>query len=191
MEILKRINESDSIIKLYEVFEDNKYVYMVFELLENGDLVQFFKNKPLFDEPELIPFFRKIVKGVGYLHNKNILHRDIKLDNILLDKNLNPKIIDFGISSIYNNNQKIYDTAGTPVYLAPEVIKAEGKVGPKSDVWSLGVLLYLLTYGVVPFKAPDMQALYNKIIIGKFSFPKYDYSSIELTDLISKMLIVD
>ncbi len=73
------------------------------------------------------------------------------MDNILLDKNLNPKIIDFGISSIYSRNEKIYDTAGTPVYLAPEVIKAEGLVCEKSDVWSLGVLLYLLNYGVVPF----------------------------------------
>jgi len=126
----------------------------------------------------LIPFFRKIVKGVGYLHSKNILHRDIKLDNILLDKNLNPKIIDFGISSIYSKYKKIYDTAGTPVYLAPEVITAKGEISMKSDVWSLGVLLYLLTYGVVPFKAPDMQSLYNKIIEGQFSFPKYDYSSI-------------
>ena len=85
---------------------------------------------------------------------------------------MNPKLIDFGISSIYDPNTKIYDTGGTPAYLAPEVIKAEGEVCPKSDVWSLGVLLYLLTYGVVPFKAQDMQTLYNKIIIGKFSYPK-------------------
>lgn len=113
------------------------------------------------------------------------------MDNILLDKKLNPKLIDFGISSIFDKNTKIYDTGGTPAYLAPEVIKAEGDVGPKSDVWSLGVLLYLLTFGVVPFKASDMQALYNKIIIGKFSFPKYYYSSIELIDLLSKMLVVD
>lgn len=91
---------------------------------------------------------------------------------------MNPKIIDFGISSIYSKYKKIYDTAGTPVYLAPEVITAKGEISMKSDVWSLGVLLYLLTYGVVPFKAPDMQSLYNKIIEGQFSFPKYDYSSI-------------
>ena len=99
---MKKVNNNDSIIKLFEVFEDKNYVYMVFELLDNGDLVQFFKNKPLFEENELIPFFRKIVQGVGYLHSKNILHRDIKLDNILLDKHLNPKIIDFGISSTCN-----------------------------------------------------------------------------------------
>lgn len=110
----------------------------------------------------------KIILGVKSLHKQGVIHRDIKLDNILLDKNMNPKLIDFGISSFYDPQVLIYDTGGTPAYLAPEVIKAEGKITPKSDVWSLGVLLYLLTYGVVPFKASDMQTLYNKIILGKF-----------------------
>ena len=73
------------------------------------------------------------------------------MDNILLDKAMNPKICDFGISSEYDGKKKIYDTGGTPAYLAPEVIKAEGNVCPKSDIWSLGVLLYLLGYGIVPF----------------------------------------
>lgn len=104
---------------------------------------------------------------------------------------MNPKLIDFGISSFYDSSVPIYDTGGTPAYLAPEVIKAEGKISPKSDVWSLGVLLYLLTYGIVPFKAQDMQTLYNTIIVGKFQFPKNYYSSIELIDLIGKMLVVD
>lgn len=75
--------------------------------------------------------------------------------------------------------------------MAPEVIKAEGFVCPKSDVWSLGVLLYLLTYGIVPFKASDMQALYNKIIIGKFTHPKDYNSSPALLDLINRMIVVD
>ena len=109
----------------------------------------------------------------------------------MLDKDFNPKLIDFGISSIFDSTKKIFDTGGTPAYLAPEVVKAEGEVGFKSDVWSLGILLYLLTYGIVPFKAKDMQTLYNKIIIGKYNFPKYDNSSFELIDLIKKMLVVE
>jgi len=88
---------------------------------------------------------------VDYLHQNDIIHRDLKLDNILIDKHMNPKICDFGISSEYDSEKKILDTGGTPAYLSPEVIKAEGKVCPKSDVWSLGVLLYLLGYGFVPF----------------------------------------
>ena len=131
----------------------------------------------------------KIIKGIQYIHLNGIIHWDIKLDNILLDKNLNPKIIDFGISSIVDNNV-IMDTGGTPAYLAPEVVKNEGKVCYKSDIWSLGVLLYLLNYGVVPFKAKEMQTLYNKIIIGWYSFPDDDTSD-DVIDLIRKMIVTD
>lgn len=191
VEILKKINNSDHVIKLFEVFEDSSYVYLVCEYLENGDLIKYFKVNPLFDEPEERVFFKKIAKGVEYLHSNNIIHRDLKLDNILLDRKMNPKICDFGISSIQEPGKKIYDTGGTPAYLAPEVVKAEGEVGPKSDVWSLGVLLYLLTFGIVPFKANDMQLLYNKIIVGKFKFPEFEYASPELIELIKSMLVVD
>lgn len=191
VEILKRVNNSSYIIKLFEVFEDSNYVYLVFEYLVNGDLVKYFKKNPLFEEQEQKTFFKKIVKGIEYLHNHQILHRDIKLDNILLDRKMNPKICDFGISSIQELGKKIYDTGGTPAYLAPEVIKAEGEVNPKSDVWSLGVLLYLLTFGIVPFKANDMQVLYNKIIIGRYKFPDNDFASSELIELIQSMLCVD
>lgn len=191
VEILKRINNNSHIIKLFEVFEDNNNVYLVFEYLENGDLVKYFKANPLFDEPEQKVLFKKIVKGVEYLHKNQIIHRDIKLDNILLDRRMNPKLCDFGISSVQEPNKKIYDTGGTPAYLAPEVVKAEGEVGLKSDVWSLGVLLYLLTFGIVPFKANDMQVLYNKIIIGKYKFPEYEFATPELIELIKAMLVVD
>lgn len=78
------------------------------------------------------------------------------MDNILVDKHLTPKICDFGISSEYDEKKKIFDTGGTPAYLAPEVIKSEGDVQPKSDIWSLGILLYLLGYGFVPFQAKSM-----------------------------------
>ena len=189
--ILKTVDQSNYVIRLYEVFEDEANVYLAFEYLPNGDLVQFFKKTPLFDEAELAPFFFKILKGVRYLHSRRVLHRDIKLDNILLDKHLGPKLCDFGISSVVEPDCRIFDTGGTPAYLAPEVIKAEGNVCEKSDVWSLGVLLYLLTFGVVPFKANDMQVLYNKIIVGTFKFPELDDISAELVDLIRRMMVVD
>lgn len=147
---------------------------MVFEYVSEGDLVKYFKVNPLLEEDHLKRFFYKILKGVDYLHENQIIHRDLKLDNILIDRNMNPKICDFGISSVYDPNKKIIDTGGTPAYLSPEVIKAEGNVNLKSDIWSLGILLYLLGYGVVPFQAKNMQSLYNKIIIGKYKFPECD-----------------
>jgi serine/threonine protein kinase len=189
--ILKRINNHPSVVKLFEVFEDAENVHMVFELLEQGDLAHYFKNEPLFSEQRLKPFFHKIIKGVAYLHKNSVVHRDIKLDNILLDHSLHPKLCDFGISSLVVSGQRIFDTGGTPAYLAPEVIRAEGKVGPKSDMWSLGVLLYLLTFGNVPFKANDMQVLYKKILIGIDAFPEEHIASGELVDLIKKLMVVD
>lgn len=189
--ILKRLNSLEGISKLLEVFEDEESVYLVFELLPNGDLVSYFKTHPLFEEQELKPFFRVIVETIRSMHTLGILHRDIKLDNILLDNNLTPKVCDFGISSIMEPGRRIYDTGGTPAYLAPEVILAAGDVGPKSDVWSLGVLLFLLTNGVVPFRAPDVQLLYQKIILGKYRLPSNHNCSSELEDLLSSMLVVD
>ena len=150
---------------------------MSFEHMKNGDLVNHFQNNPLLSEKELKFFFKRILLGVQSLHKKGIIHRDIKLDNILLDENLHPKIIDFGISSIIEPKRKILDTGGTPAYLAPEVIAAWGEICYKSDVWSLGVLLYLLIFGQVPFKAKEMQRLYEKILIGKFKFPKNNMAS--------------
>lgn len=101
VEVLKRVDGSSYVISLFEVFEDDSFVYLVFEYINKGDLVQYFKKKPLFEEDELAPFFLKIVKGVHNLHSKGVIHRDIKLENILLDSNYHPKLIDFGISSFW------------------------------------------------------------------------------------------
>ena len=154
--ILKSINNHKNVIKLYEVFEDEGYVYLVFEFAEKGDLVQYFKNNMLFEEPNLKKFFKSIMEGIQYIHKNNVIHRDLKLDNILLDKNINPKLCDFGISSEYKPGVAINDTGGTPAYLAPEVIKSEGNITPKSDIWSLGVMLYLLGFGYVPFQSNNV-----------------------------------
>lgn len=188
---LQRVGSCDGIIKLLEVFEDTVNVYLVFEFAPNGDLVRYFEKNQLFAEDELRPFFKKILQGVGHLHEQSIVHRDIKLDNILLDQNMNPKLCDFGISTFLEPGKRIFDTGGTPAYLAPEVIKCEGNVCEKTDVWSLGVLLYLLSFGQVPFKATDMQILYHKILSGKYQFRNCEDASPELIDLITKMLVVD
>ena len=113
------------------------------------------------------------------------------MDNILLDKNFDPMLNDFGISSIFDPNAPIMDTGGTPAYLAPEVILAKGDVCFKSDVWGLGVLLYVLAFGFVPFQGDDIQSLYRCILKGKFKFPEYNFVSPELKDLISNMIRVD
>ena len=189
--ILQKINQHKNIVQFMEAFEDEKNIYFVFEFIEKGDLVKYFKVHPLFQEEKCKIFFLQILIGIDFVHSRNIIHRDIKLNNILIDRNLDPKICDFGISSIVNKHKRIFDTGGTPAYLAPEVIKSEGQVSYKSDIWSLGVLLYLLTFGKVPFKADNIQVLYSKIIQGKFRIVEDSYCSPELIDLIKRLLVVD
>ena len=187
--ILKTVANQSHVVKLLEVFEDNSNMYLVLEYLPNGDLISFFKSKSLFSESKLRSFFAKIVLSVRNLHSASVIHRDIKMDNILLDVNFNPVLCDFGICSIYDPLKPIKDTSGTPAYLSPEVIRANGGVCFKSDVWSLGVLLYALTFGCVPFEGRDVQELYRTILVGRLEFPKEaEAISPELADLIAGMV---
>ena len=189
--ILQKLNSAPFVIKLFEVFEDQFYVYLAFEYAENGDLGKYFEVKRLFSESRLKSFMQKVFVGMQHIHQQNVIHRDIKLDNLLLDKKMNPKICDFGISSVFVEGVKITDTGGTPAFLAPEVILNEGKINCETDVWSLGVLLFLLTFGQVPFEANDIQSLYNQILSGRFKIKNKDECSPELIDLMQKMLTVD
>jgi serine/threonine protein kinase len=194
IKILKNLNDHPNVVRLIEEFEDSEYYYLVFEYLPEGDLVTYFRRNNLFCENELKRFFYKILEGLNHIHLKGVIHRDIKPENILLDSTLSPKIADFGISTIFRKKQSIRDTGGTPIYLAPEVIRAEGDVCFNTDVWSCGILLYLLAVGDVPFKADEVQILYGKILNDPFDITKKieneDVTS-ELGDLIAHMLIKD
>lgn len=189
--ILKLVHSDFHLAQLLEVFEDEENIYIVLDYLPNGDLITYFKEKPLFNEEKLKVFFSKIVFGVQNLHNHGIVHRDIKMDNILLDESFSPVLSDFGISSFFDSKRPIKDTGGTPAYLPPEVIRAKGEICFKSDVWSLGVLLYALSFGTVPFEANNVQELYRTILIGKFRIPESSTISSELKSLISKMITVN
>lgn len=189
--ILKEMETHQNVVSLYEVFEDEEKFYLVFEYLPSGDLVNYFKEHALLAEDQLKGFFKEILLGLESIHSKGVIHRDIKPENILLDKDMRPRIADFGISSIFNHLKPIKDTGGTPIYLAPEVIQAEGKVGFKTDVWSSGILLFLLATGTVPFRATRIDDLYERILMCDVEFTEEMDISPELTDLISKMLIKD
>lgn len=187
---LKKIKKNKYLINLLEVFESEDCLNLVLEYQSNGDLITFLNNRILLTEKELKPIFRKVVLAVKKLHQLSIIHRDIKMDNVLLDKNLDPVLTDFGISSIVQEGMPIHDTSGTPAYLAPEVIKSQGEICFKTDVWGLGVLLYTLIFGILPFQGNNFQELYGNILDGNFYFPAKKISS-ELQDLIKNMLKVD
>ena len=114
------------------------------------------------------------------------MHRDIKLDNILLDREKGVKICDFGVSKIIKKNHFIREQCGTPAYLAPEIIEDKGYEAFFPDIWSMGVLLYAMLCGTVPFKAPNLKELHKLILAGKFTYPCE--ISPEAKDLIEKML---
>ncbi len=133
--------------------------------------------------------FKQLIEGLHYIHSKNIVHRDIKLDNILLDNEGNIKIGDFGVSKLCRPGEMMMEQCGTPAYIAPEILKDKGYRGFGVDVWSAGVVLYSMLYGTVPFKGASMAELHKLIIGGKFTMK--DDVSPEARSLIKRMLEVD
>jgi serine/threonine protein kinase len=130
--------------------------------------------------------FKQIIEAIGYIHSRSIVHRDIKLDNILLDGKGNVKIGDFGVSRLVKKGEIMREQCGTPAYIAPEILRDRGYQGFKVDIWSAGVVLFSMLYGSVPFKASNMSELHELIIRGKFNL-KEDVSE-KGRDLIKGML---
>ena len=189
--ILKKIPAHPNIIRLLEIFNDADYHYLVFEFAPLGDLVSYFFKEDLFPEEKLKRFFGQFLEGLRHIHTSGVIHRDIKPDNILMDEQFNPKIADFGISNIFKEGEVIEDTGGTPLYLSPEVIENEGKIGFQTDVWSAGIVLYLLVFGDTPFKGRNMNELFLQILSKEVRFDiANDFNDDQslVQDLIRKML---
>ena len=184
--ILKKIKHSN-VIRLLEVFESPKHLLIVMEYSDAGDLLKYVKVNGRLPEKKARFFFKSITYGLAHCHCRSVLHRDIKLDNILLDKDGGVKLCDFGVSKILKKDAIIKEQCGTPAYIAPEIISDEGYKGFSVDVWSLGVLLYAMVCGTVPFKATNMKELHTLINKGEFHFP--NPVSEEVEDLIRHMLL--
>ena len=166
--ILLRLRHQ-SVVKLYETFETKRHMLLAMELCAGGDLLNYVRKRKKLDEDVAKVIFRQIIEGLGYIHRKRILHRDIKLDNILLDGKGNVKIADFGVSKLVKPGDVMHEQSGTPAYIAPEILKEEGYMGFKADIWSAGVVFYAMLCGTVPFKASNMKELHKMIIKGKYN----------------------
>ena len=110
---------------MYEIFESVGHLYIVMEYASNGDLLEYVKGKGKLETSEARKMFRQIVYGLAHIHSRGVIHRDIKLDNIFLDDDLNPKIGDFGVSKVITKDELMVEQCGTPAYLAPEIIQNE------------------------------------------------------------------
>lgn len=154
-----------------------------------GDLYNFIRKRGKLNENYGKIIFKQIIEGLKYLHSRNIVHRDIKLDNILFDLSNTVKICDFGVSRKIKQGQILHERCGTPAYIAPEIFNDEGYEGFPVDIWSAGVTLYYLISGTQPFKADSIKVLKKEITSGKYD--KLEKISGELSDLIDKLLQVD
>jgi 5'-AMP-activated protein kinase catalytic alpha subunit len=186
--ILKSVNHPH-IVKLYEIIETQKEIFMVIEYAERGELFDYIvKNKRL-SEPEAKVFFDQILSGVDYLHKLNIAHRDLKPENLLFDRSNSIKIVDFGLSNKYENGQLLNTACGSPCYAAPEMIAGKRYNGSTVDTWSCGVVLFAMLCGYLPFENSNTLTLYKKILHADYTV--LDCISPEAKDLLQNILRTD
>eukprot|EP00093_Oithona_nana_P004102 04102.XXX_99616_91862_1 [CDS] Oithona nana genome sequencing. len=161
-----------NIIHIYEVFENKEKMVLVMEIAAGGELYDYLSERKCLEENEARRVFRQIACAVYYCHKNNICHRDLKLENILLDENGNAKIADFGLSNVYDGNNLLNTFCGSPLYASPEIVRGNPYAGPEVDCWSLGVLLYTLVYGAMPFDGSNFKRLVKQITTGDYYEPK-------------------
>lgn len=186
--ILKRLRHPH-ITRLYQLMETNQTIYMVTEYASKGEIFDHLVAKGRMSETEAKRIFSQIVSAVMYCHSQGVVHRDLKAENLLLDQNLNIKLADFGFSNQFTEGCQLSTWCGSPPYAAPELFQGLKYDGPKADIWSLGVVLYVLVCGSLPFDGVTLQSLRNVVIDGKFRIPYF--MSQDCEHLIRHMLLVD
>lgn len=177
------------IIRLYQVLETERRIYLVTEYASGGEIFDHLVAHGRMNEKEARKKFKQIVAAVSYCHKHHVVHRDLKAENLLLDANLNIKIADFGFSNYFKPGACLKTWCGSPPYAAPELFEGREYDAPKVDVWSLGVVLYVLVCGALPFDGSTLQSLRARVLLGKFNIPFF--MSTECEDLICNMLVVD
>ncbi|KAH0618875.1 hypothetical protein JD844_018398 [Phrynosoma platyrhinos] len=160
IEIMSSLNHPH-VIAVHEVFENSSKIVIVMEYASKGDLYDYITERQKLTEQEARHFFRQVVSAIYYCHKNGIVHRDLKLENILLDANGNIKIADFGLSNVFQQDRLLQTFCGSPLYASPEIV----------DSWSLGVLLYILIHGAMPFDGHDYKTLVKQITSGDYREP--------------------
>lgn len=180
--------DSPHIVRLREVLATKTKIYFVMEFAKGGEL--FTKvAKGRFSEDLSRKYFQQLISAVGYCHSRGVYHRDLKPENLLLDDNWELKITDFGLSAVTDQIRPdglLHTLCGTPAYVAPEILAKQGYDGAKIDVWSCGVILFVLNAGYLPFNDTNLMAMYRKIYKGDFRCPKW--TSPELKRFLSRIL---
>lgn len=186
--IMRRLRHPN-IVRLFEVLANKKKIYFVLEFAKGGEL--FAKvSKSRFSEDLSRRYFQQLISAVGYCHSRGVYHRDLKPENLLLDENWNLKVTDFGLSALTDDQVRqdglLHTLCGTPAYVAPEILTKKGYDGAKVDIWSCGIILFVLNAGYLPFNDPNLMVMYRKIYKGDFRVPKW--TSPGLKNLLSRLL---
>lgn len=172
LKLLKHPN----VVRLHEVLASKSRIYMVLEYVTGGELFDRIASKGKLPEADGRKMFQQLIDGVSYCHSKGVFHRDLKPENVLVDANGNIKISDFGLSALpqhLRDDGLLHTTCGSPNYVAPEILSNRGYDGATSDIWSCGVILYVILTGYLPFDDRNLAVLYQKIFKGDAQVPKW------------------
>jgi len=199
IEIMKKVDHPN-VLRLIEVFETDETIALVMELVTGGELFYKIVEKGNYSEKDAADIVRQMMNGVDYLHGQGICHRDLKPENLLCSSSTEPNyspfrviIADFGLSKIFNNGEALETSCGTPDYVAPEVITAEKSYDKSVDMWSCGVIAYVLLCGFSPFLSSTQHGLFDKIVKCEYDFPEPEWTNISdnAKDFIRHLLIKD
>ena len=190
MQILTEMH-NPFVIKVYKIYEDKNDFLIIMEYCEGGELFNYIVKKKRLSEEEASYFFFQLINGIEYIHSKGIAHRDLKPENLLLSKNKILKIIDFGLSNFYDGTKRLQTPCGSPCYASPEMVKGKRYDGFNIDIWAIGVILFAMLCGYLPFEDDenDTDVLFNEIIRNKIDYP-YFLSKLSL-DILQKILVSD
>ncbi|XP_047084446.1 CBL-interacting protein kinase 24-like [Lolium rigidum] len=184
---IMKIVRHPNIVRLNEVLAGQTKIYIILELMTGGELFDKIARQGKLRENEARKYFQQLIDAIDYCHSKGVYHRDLKPENLLLDSRGNLKVSDFGLSTLSQNGVGLlHTTCGTPNYIAPEVLSNDGYDGSAADIWSCGVILYVLMAGCLPFEESDLATLYDKITAAHFSCP--DWFSPGAKSLIQRIL---
>ncbi|KAF1916916.1 hypothetical protein BDU57DRAFT_450492 [Ampelomyces quisqualis] len=191
---IMKLLDHPNIVRLYDIWENRNELYLIMEYVEGGELFSFIHEQHGVDELYVVHIFRQIIAALIYCHRINIHHRDLKPENILLDRDtMTVKLVDFGMAALQPTGKKLTTPCGSPHYAAPEVLKTTSYDGAKADVWSCGVILFVLLTGTQPFdysgEDSHMKYLFRDIQMAKYVMP--DKLSPEAKDLIRKILVAN
>ncbi|KAI3678571.1 hypothetical protein L6452_37868 [Arctium lappa] len=185
---IMRLVKHPNILQLFEVMATKTKIYFALEYAKGGELFDKVSKGKL-KEPVARKYFQQLINAVDFCHSRGVYHRDLKPENLLLDENDNLKVSDFGLSALAESKHQdglLHTTCGTPAYVAPEVINRKGYDGEKADIWSCGVILYVLLTGYLPFHDSNLMEMYRKIGKGDFKCP--NWFPLEVRRLLSRMM---